>query len=644
MPRIGRYVRPGVRASAPGVLFSLVIDPTVSPGDASGRVTEYQFGSAAVCVSRWRNGRWTKPTSATADTPRELFRFMNAQADPGRRNYVVCPSVGEYLSLSRFWERTDPLDVIYAPQHVGQVGRSRRKPAARKLVIRRVVMSPRVGILDYCQHGVRWLWLSAGQYFAADEESVARSMGWSWPDTGAAGAGDGRPYRSKRDRASMWLDTFQQLSVWWRKNAKCAWGLTAASMSFGILRTHVPERTLCTHSDGRVHQLERHSAFGGRAAVWYFGDVGEPRGGAQVGAAAPPRSKYGSIPGPLVNLDVRSMYPSILRDYAFPVKLRSYRDRCRPGDAQGFAQSYGVVARVTIETAAAEYPERVGDRIYYRTGRFTTTLTGPELCELRRDGRVLATHEIAVYDLGRPFRDASAALIDMRRAAQCDRRPAWELFAKLLANGLAGKLAQRKGTWEHVPDKAPPYPWGEWIVADARGRQPARYRAVAGITFRYKPDPNGEGPHTAAFAYLAAYGRLLMRHVRESLPERSVVAQDTDGIWCLLKLVAGARCVKWQGGGAAGDLVPRERADAGRWYTPKHYWTSDGWTLAGFRMPEVEPDGLTVRDTFRLDNTGRPSYSAPVSVSVLRRTSKLRPESHGMRIGPDGWAVATQRR
>ena len=44
-----------------------------------------------------------------------------------------------------------------------------------------------------------------------------------------------------------------------------------------------------------------------------------------------------------------------------------------------------------IETDSAEFPERVGDRIYYRPGRFTTTLTGPELLALKGTGRVRNT-------------------------------------------------------------------------------------------------------------------------------------------------------------------------------------------------------------------------------------------------------------
>ena len=440
------------------------------------------------------------------------------------------------------------------------------------------------------------------------------------------------------------MAAFVELADWWRANARAPWGLTASAMSVGMLRTHVPKRSLCTHAVPETHALERQAAFGGRASVWFYGDVGEPARHATANVPAPPASRYGSESGPMVNLDVKSMYPSLLRDHTFPVKRLYHWNRVRPAEVYEYAKDWGVIARVRIRTERAEYPERVGDRVYYRVGEFTTTLTGPELIQLRADGRIVNVYEMAVYQLGRPFRGAAAALIDMRLKAQCAGRPAWEMFAKLMSNGLAGKLAQKRGQWEPAPHEVPPTDWGEWIVSTNGGKGVRKFRALAGIVWEYLPDPTGAGPYTAAFAYLAAYGRLHMRRIRDRLPERSVVSQDTDGLWCRLKMVAGSPVVKWVGGGTAGELVVRKESECGRFYSAKHYFTDCGWVLSGFRAAEVAADGATVSDTFRLDNHGRRATEAPHCVTVCKRTSTLKLESHGMKIGPDGWAVETVRR
>lgn len=640
----GHYLKPGVRVSAPGVLFALVIDPRIESGARTERDTYHTFGAAEVCVSHWRRGKWTAVRGARCHTAEQLAEWMAAHASRRARNYVYTPSAGESLALGGVWSALDSGPVKWVPYGTHSPHADRCKAREGTTVVRRVAISPRVGILDYARYGLRWVWLSARQYFDAPEEDLAESFQWEWPDTGVERAQVGHTYRTGRERAGLWMRAFQELTVWWRTHSNAPWALTASGLSKGILRTHIAPKTLTTHTDEWCYRLEREACYGGRATTWFFGDLGQPHLHTTDRTPAPPRSSYAPIAGPLHQVDVRSMYPWLLRERDFPISKTSYREDRDAGEPQAFASCTGVIARVTIETDVPEYPCRVGTRIMYPVGRFTTTLTGPELLMLKGEGRVVKCHAMSQYHMGRPFREAAGALIAMREGARERGRPAWELFAKLLGNGLGGKLAQRKGQWVDRPKHVAIERFGEWYEFDrAKGRS-RRFRAIAGLCSEYVPDATGAGPYTAAFAYLAAYGRLHMRAIREGLPERSVVSQDTDGLWLTREGREACEVATGACADVAGALREVACVPAARFLGPRHYWIPGEWVLAGFSSPTIDPKGWMVSDTARHTPLSGPAGSAPRGVCVSARTSILQIESPGLKIGRDGWGTARYRR
>lgn len=644
MDRKGYYLKPGVKATTPGVLFSLVCNPTVTPTGAEHAPDWYSWGDAEVCVSRWRRGVWTPVEGASCDTPAALWNWMEKRGDKHRRNYVVSPLGSETLAVSRHWEHLDSGPVKWAP--AGRIRHPKNNPLDKPGVtaIRRVVLSPRTCILDYKRNGCRWVWLSGSQYWCGTEEELAATLGVEWFQSGPASDPGSFPARGSRERAYLWLRAFQELADWWRVSAKAPFGLTASACSVGILRSYIQPKALCTHRDPDVHRLERSACFGGRASVWYYGDIGRRCSDPPAIGAAPPMSEYGSIPGPLTLVDVRSMYPWLLREQAFPVKLWRYTERCTTTELFGWAKSFGVIARVTVQTTVPEYPLRVKEGVIYPVGQYQTTLTGPELLRMRQDGRILAVHAVAVYMLGRPFRDAAGALIAMRERCRQENRPAWELFAKLMANGLGGKLAQRKGEWQPREKVHPPVRFGEWHEVSRQGKAHRKFRAIAGLVWEWQPDTTGIGPYTAAFTYLTAYGRLHLRGLRDACPVSSVVSCDTDGIWLLPDGVDALKRAGLIGGAKAGNLRVVEAHRAGRFFDPRHYWVSDGWVLAGFSRPVVSEGGRWVHDTQRGVPNADAAGAAPCGVSVGQRTSALAIECFGSTVGPDGWAAPKFRR
>lgn len=527
--------------------------------------------------------------------------------------------------------------MIWEPRGKGRERWASPNAGDTPVVIRRLGIDGRAGFVDYQFAGVRWVWVSLTNYLTAAPERVAESILFRWPDTPELPDATPLHHRTARDRACLWMAVFCHMSDWWQTAAKAPLGLTAGQCAVGILRSHVGRGSICTHTHADAAELERAASFGGRASVWYYGDVGRPADHHTAECPAPAPSPFGSVPGPAVNLDVRSMYPNLLATERFPVALIGHRHRCPASEPQALARGLGVVARVRIRADVPSFPVRRGDRIVYPVGTFWTTLTGPELLRLRGRGRVLACEGIAVYRLGTPFRDAAAALLAMRADARSANRPAWELFVKLVSNSLAGKLAQRSGRWVERRRLTGPVPWGEWVEGGGPGGATRRFRALAGLVWEWDHEQGKPGPFAAAFAYLTALGRIRLENIRDRLGRKAVYAQDTDGLWVAPADVDVLRRSGEPFGDEPGNVSVRDVVESARWYGARHYWTPGRWVMAGIHAPVVSPDGSRVTDTFVPNPLRRATHGPPTTVSVKGRNCVIAVQPGPGRIGPDGW-------
>lgn len=643
MPTTGHYLKPGVRSTAPCSVFSLVIDPTVTIANHEGNADWWTFGIAHVACVRYKEGKWTSVKGATCESPAQLWSWMEERADSSKRNYVFSPNAGDALTLSEWWVRAEAGGVIWEPQ--ASVRKGSRTSAARDGVsrIRRWVCTPTTTILDYSRDGLRWLWVNGKQYFDCTERELSLSLEIKC-ETRTAEDADGSWYGMLgKDKCLLWLSAVIQLADWWRVNSRAPFALTGSGLSMGILRSHVAPKAICTHDDPDAHRLEREASFGGRASCWYFGDIGQPNWHDSEDNPAPSRSSYPGIPGPLHHVDVRSMYPWLLRERDFPTHRISYRDEVSVGECYDFSRDYATICRVTIETEQAEYPYRDKGEITYPVGRFQTCLTGPEILHLRKHGKVVKCHSMATYRKGRPFAGAAGAMIDLRELSRKAGNKAWEHFAKLMGNGMGGKLAQRKGVWEQRPKVVPESRWGTWIEANGTRKKSRKYRAVAGMTWEYVEDAYGAGPFTFAFAYLTAWGRLHMAGLRALCPAESVVSMDTDGLWVTDEGLAALTSAGKVGGDTAGCLAIKPDQPAARFLGPRHYWLPTGWVLSGYHSPSVQSRAVNVRDTVRWNPLNGQAVAPPVAIRVKGRTSTLPVVADGLQIGKDGWASARRK-
>lgn len=633
MDRLGHWVKPARRVTVPAVAFSVVVDelclPVESDPDCAARV----WKGCAAWVARRVKGRWQPPHELQTTEPAELWDWMHRHARRDARNYVVCPVASDVLTLSGFWREVQAAGCAWEPVK----SKRRGSPEDGVTRFRRLVLKGVPDVIDFSRYGFRWVWLSLGQYLPLGLEEVAKGLSLPWIDTGRHDDSGTKGLRTPREIARVVLGAFENLTDWWGRHSKAPWGFTAGQLAMGVVRTHTQPKTLCTHGNTALHRQERAACFGGRASTWYVGDVGRPAEFDSFLSPAPAPSKYGSIPGPLHLVDVRSMYPHLLATHSFPRKLWSFARGRSPTELAQACKSYGCIAEVQIRTDRGEFPRRVGDRVAYPRGTFSTVLSAPEIVEASRSGKILEVGNVALYDQAQVFAGAAKELIEMRERARASGNYAEEFFAKLLGNSLGGKLAQRRGRWLERRKKVPVREWGEWCESAGPGKVPRQYRSVCGLVWEYVRDEAGGGPHTAAFATLCALGRLHMARIRKSCPMGSVVSQDTDGLWVTTEGLEAIKAAGFAFGDKAGQLRVARTVESARFYGPRHYWTPDGWILAGFSNPQVWVSGSSVDDT-RTDNPVRRSTGeAPVGVFTRVRHSEFKLDCPGMVVDPDGW-------
>lgn len=640
MDRKGSYMRPTKRASAPTSLFTIECETRNRLIGANRLAIASVFDNAAMTHCVWRRGKWSECETGVANTPEDVREWMERRASKGRINWVVSGNAANTLTLLRWWQYAEAEGFVYVGRKHGRPDLPSGHETVKTVFADTVVVGRGTTVIGYTQSGIRWRWINGSQYVDPGKLTAVHSS----PVDPARGAGDtggdfGRD-RSVERSSRRWSDWFRRLCIFWRNRARSPFGATVGALAVGMLRSHISPRALCTHSDTDVHTLERSAAFGGRASVWFVGSV------LHSSDRAPPPAKSGAerqsatIIGPIAHIDVRSMYPSLLRDRVYPVKLLSYSENVKVSDPTELAKDLCVIAEVEIITRVPEYPRRVGERVLYPVGRFVTTLTGPELLRLKDDGEIVSCARMAVYKNGRPFEDAARSMLEMRREADSVGNSADAMFAKLLANSLGGKLAQRSGGWTRWADMDTPGEWGEQWLYDNRKGIRTRLKYLCGLCWKWDNDQTGKGPYTFAFAYLAAYGRLMMRDVRTALPERSVLSQDTDGLWVTEAALEALACANEPQSDDAGTLRLTERSQRARFWGPRHYRVDSGYTLAGFSAPVVSDDETTVKDKYDQSLTVRGMIGPPGETISQARTSQLTLHDVGGYVGSDGWVLA----
>jgi hypothetical protein len=179
------------------------------------------------------------------------------------------------------------------------------------------------------------------------------------------------------------------------------------------------------HDNWRALKLER--------SAYYGGLVDCPVVGRRIG-------------GPIFELDVCSMYPSLCRD-PLPAKLKGYSERCGVKAVRNrIEEGFKVIGDVTLETDEP-YPIRLKRGTYYPVGRFRTSLAHAELVYALERGHVKGVHALAWYWPQTLFRSYMGEFAGLKIRYEHDKNDAFRTLSKYYMNSLYGKTGQESPRW-----------------------------------------------------------------------------------------------------------------------------------------------------------------------------------------------------
>lgn len=237
----------------------------------------------------------------------------------------------------------------------------------------------------------------------------------------------------------------------------------------------------------------------------------------------------GEDPVQAVSVDARSMYPHLCARTLQGVDLQRRALSGAEAERAVRGSPYSAIARVLVETDVPYYPQRTETGIVYPTGRYITTLVGPELEEALRRSHVRSIIRANVYAMGSPLEAYQRRVWDARKMAENGPFQAAGPLVKRLGVALVGKLAQRSELWrECIPDITDPL-WGSWDHYEWDGTR-RRFQSRAGITEVCVGTELCSHAIPSIPLWVWSAGRVRMWNWIEAAGLDSVYYADTDGL------------------------------------------------------------------------------------------------------------------
>lgn len=300
-------------------------------------------------------------------------------------------------------------------------------------------------------------------------------------------------------RAGPWGAGAAELAVWLHDTMRRIVGALEAH-GWGGLKTTVGSQSMYTwrraymthavtaHSDREVLAMERAAYAGGRCECFRLGRVAEP----------------------LVQVDVRSMYPHVCTVVHVPCVLHSRGEGSLHAVREGVGGPAACLAEVCVETTEPAYPSATPGGVIYPVGRVRTVLAGPELADAFAHDRVRHVGRWVRYRTEPALAAYALALHDARQEAERAGSGALSQWIKAMMVCLPGKLGQSDFEWAHAPDVMARGRWLQWWLG--RPGQPlVKVRSLNGhVTEQRRGDWSYDAvPAAAAWVLSAARVRLL---------------------------------------------------------------------------------------------------------------------------------------
>lgn len=286
-------------------------------------------------------------------------------------------------------------------------------------------------------------------------------------------------------------------------------GLTLSSQAFRTWRHGRIGADMWVHRNEEALRLEREASYGGRSEAFYLGTVPEEK---------------------VIELDVNSLYPYVMKRYQYPVNLVGMVDDPTEEDVRIACEEGCAVADVTLWAEEPVYPLRIKERTCFPVGKFRTQLCTMSLLWALHQDVILDVHRLAIYEKARPFEQFVEEFYTLRKELEADGDPLEAYTIKMLLNSLYGKIGQAPPGQERKEkvDGSALYRYLHIPDGDEEARMVTR---LMGRRFVESGRREGRNSMPSVAGHIQDYARWYLNELLLRLPDRSVYYCDTDSIW-----------------------------------------------------------------------------------------------------------------
>jgi hypothetical protein len=446
-----------------------------------------------------------------------------------------------------------------------------------------------VAMRDVVTQG-RFVVLDTLNWFPASLAEIGTTMEMEKYPMPAFSASDDEWFEYCERDSWITFHAFTELINWVRVNDMGMFRYTGPAQAMAAFRHRFMSHDILMHDNTDVKNLERRSYFGGRTEVFRLGEIRER----------------------VYQIDVNSLFPSVMENELYPAKLDRYEIREEYLPLHPDIRWADSIAEVTIRTMNPAYPKRGVNQTTYPIGSFATVLAGAELAHAQAAGCITSVRSWSEYTTAPLFTLWVRELWDMRQRYKASGNNLYADFCKRLMNSLYGKFAQMGAEWVNDPDVAPLGPFMQWHHINSVSGEVTEYRSFGWTTQRMETKRkfvvrpifiNGqpgeeifeechelENTFVAISAFVTSYARRRMDQLRLIAGTRNVYYQGVDGL-----IVSEPGFLSLQAAGEIqadklGKLRPQCVVDDGQIYGCSDYRLADKIVISGKARATIDSE------------------------------------------------------
>lgn len=300
-----------------------------------------------------------------------------------------------------------------------------------------------------------------------------------------------------------------QLLDWWDRERLGAFGVTGAACGWRSLRALCAPQSVLVGPDGDRTAFERRAVYSGRKEVWRVGEI-KHRWVADYDLVAAHLTTVAHLPLPVVPIR--------------PGRIDTYADPLHPPDR------LGAIAEVEIETLQPCAPVKIGDDVWWPTGRFRAVLSSPELAEVQSLAQSVRVLQARWYRLGDPLATWAQWCLGLLDPENDDVPAIVRRVAKGWGRSVPGRFALRVSTLIGERD-ATHLGWAIESGTDLDTGEALESITYGGRERTFRKDQDGADVSPAVLAFVEGYVRAALARTLAGRPPGRLLQCNTDGWW-----------------------------------------------------------------------------------------------------------------